>query len=100
MDFNTDVVYSKTSDMTSVSNSGRSEVKEKKTVKTAPSDGFGGNFSIIILARITKLYTLIGTISLTNMPDMTSLVASGRLQNAITYCAKVCKSGPDGQRVQ
>ena len=36
-----------------------------------------------------------------NMPDMTSLVASGRLQNTIKYCIKVmCEMGPAGQRVE
>ena len=43
---------------------------------------------------------LSGTIGLTNLPDMTSLAASGRLQNAtIKYCANVRKPGPAGQRV-
>ena len=31
----------------------------------------------------------------TNLPDMTSLVACGRLQNAVKYCTQVmCKTGP------
>ena len=33
------------------------------------------------------------TISSTNLPDMTSLAASRRLQNAIKYCTKVRKTG-------
>ena len=35
---------------------------------------------------------LLGTISLTNLPYMTSLAASSRLQNAIVYCTKVLKT--------
>ena len=36
-----------------------------------------------------------------NLPDMTSLVASSRLQNAVKYCTKVVrKTGPAGQRVK
>ena len=36
------------------------------------------------------------TISLTNLPDMTSIAASGRLQNAVKYCTKVRKTGVAG----
>ena len=31
---------------------------------------------------------------LTNMPEMTSLAASGQLQNVIKYCTELCKA-PD-----
>ena len=35
------------------------------------------------------------------LPDMTSLITSGLLQNAIKYCTKLmCKTGPVGQRVE
>ena len=40
---------------------------------------------------------LLRTIGLTNLPDMTSLAGSGRLQNAIKYCIKVRKTGPTGK---
>ena len=40
------------------------------------------------------------TVCLTYMPDITSLTASGRLQNAIKYCLKVRKTGPGGQSVE
>ena len=40
---------------------------------------------------------LLGTVSPTNLPDMTSLNTSGRLQYAIKYCTKVCKAGAAGR---
>ena len=40
------------------------------------------------LPNFTRLF---GTISLTNLPGMTLLAASGRLKNAIKYCPKVHK---------
>ena len=44
---------------------------------------------------------LAGTIGPTNLPDMTSLVAPGRLQKAIKYCTKVMrKTGLAGQGVK
>ena len=49
----------------------------------------------------SSLYRLwLEFIGLTNVPDMTSLAASGRLQNAIKYCAEVRKTGPAGQRME
>ena len=42
-----------------------------------------------------KFSPLIGTVSTTNLPDMTSLAASGRQQNAIKYCRKVRKMGAE-----
>ena len=47
--------------------------------------------------RITKFYTLIGGISLTNQPDMMSLAASGLQPNAIKYYTKVRKVGAAGK---
>ena len=35
-----------------------------------------------------------------NLPDMTSLAVSSRLQNVIKYCTKVRKTGPASQRVE
>ena len=45
---------------------------------------------------------LLMTIAPTNLPDMTSLAVSGRLQNVIKYGTKVRKTGPvqAGQRVE
>ena len=43
---------------------------------------------------------LSGTIGSQNLPNMTSLAASGRLQNAVKYCTKVRKTGPADQRVE
>ena len=34
------------------------------------------------------------------VPEMTSLAAASRLQNAIKYCTKVRNMGPAGQRVE
>ena len=47
-------------------------------------------------ARTTKFYLLIGHNSPTNLPDLTSLAASGWLQNAIKYCIKVRKMVQSG----
>ena len=50
---------------------------------------------------MTNFTRFSGTTGPTNLPDMTSLVASGRLQNAINYCTKVMrKTAPVGQRVK
>ena len=50
---------------------------------------------------ITNFTHLSGITGPTNLPDMTSLVASGRLQNAIKYWTKVMrKVGPVDQRVK
>ena len=43
---------------------------------------------------------LSGTMVHTRPLDLTSLVSAGRLLNAIGYCTKVRKTGPDGQRVE
>ena len=89
----TDVLYSHIG--YDVTNYFWSEVrpKENKTVKNTASVGFGLNFSLTVKARITQFYTLIGDNQPQNLPDMTSLAASGRVVNAIKYCAKVCKTG-------
>ena len=46
-----------------------------------------------------QAYAMAGTIGLKNIPDMTSLAASGRLQNAIKYCTKVLKTGSAGKQL-
>ena len=38
------------------------------------------------------------TVSLTNLPDMTLLAASGRLHDSIKYCKKVRKMGVAGKQ--
>ena len=35
-----------------------------------------------------------------NLPEITSLAAFDRLQNAVKYCTKVRKTGPAGQGVE
>ena len=62
---------------------------QKLSWKTVENAVFGWNFSITFKARIMKFYALIGTICLTYLLDMTSLTASGQLQNALRYCTKV-----------
>ena len=43
---------------------------------------------------------ILNTIGLTNLPEMTALAASSRLQNAIKYCTKVHKMiRPDKQSI-
>ena len=60
-----------------------------------------GFFSRESFKRRSPNFTgLSGTTGPTNLLDMTSLVASGRLQNAINYCTKVLrKMGPGSQSV-
>ena len=50
-------------------------------------------------ASIAKSSNLLRTLGLTNLPDMTSLAYSGRLQNAIKYCIIVPKMGPAGKEL-
>ena len=81
-------------DMTSVSTSGRKLLG--KTVENAASDGNGWNFSRMVQARIVKYDTLIEDKrhhKSTNLPEMTSLAPSSRLQNAIKCYRKVRKTG-------
>ena len=59
------------------------------------------NFSREAQAVITKFHAVVGDNWPTNLPDMPSLVASGRLQNVIKYSTKeVRKMGPAGRRVE
>ena len=74
--------------MTSLTTSGL-KFQRKQTVENAASNGFRWNFSRTIYTRITGS---------TNLPDMTSLVTLGQLQNAIKCCRKVMrKTGPASQ---
>ena len=54
----------------------RRKLSWKKTVKMPPHD-LGSIFPRMVWARITKFAALFFTISLTDLPDMTSLSASG-----------------------
>ena len=49
------------------------------------------------LGKTPVFKRLSGTVGLTNLLDMTSLAASGRLQNAIKYCPKVHKTRAVGK---
>ena len=84
--------------MTSLPTSGRK--LSRKAVENAASHGFDGISREQFTPGSQKFYQLIGAIGLTNLPDTTSLDASGRLQNAIDYCTKVRETGPAGQRVE
>ena len=75
-------------------------VVAKKNVENVASDGFGWNFSRTIWARITNFYKLIWVNYPTNLPDITSLAASGRLQNANKYCQNAWNaSGRHNRRI-
>ena len=82
-----------------VTNYLRSEVITKKP-STMPPQMASVGISQERFKRGSPNFTrLLGTTGSINLPDMTSLVASGRLQNAIKYCTKVVER-PVGQRVQ
>ena len=61
----------------------------EKNVENAAYDGLGGFSRERFMRGLGNLTDLLGTIGLANLPDMASLFASGRLQNAIKYCTKV-----------
>ena len=84
-----------------VTNYFQSEVTAK-TVENTASDGFRWNFSRKVKAMIDRHFTRLSmTSGPTNLPDTTSLVASGRLQNPIKYCTKVMrKTGTAGHIVK
>ena len=69
----------------------------RKPVGNAASDGriSGEQFKRMYI----NLHTYIRPASLTNLPDMTSLAAAGRLQNAAINCTKVRKVGAAGIEV-
>ena len=87
-----------TPDITPLTTSGR-KLPRKKTVENAACDGFWWNVSRTFKAKEDHkiLQTCRG---LTNLLEMTSLAASGRLQNAIKYCINVRKTGLTGIRVE
>ena len=77
------------------------EVIAKKLSKMPPQTASGG-ISWEWFKRGSPNFTQLSRITgATNLPDMTSLVASGRLQNTIKYWTKVMrKTGPVGKRVK
>ena len=67
----------------------------QKLLKMVPPVALGRISPEQFTARIMKFYMhLLGTVGLTNLPDMTSLAVSGRLQNAIQHYTKVRKTDP------
>ena len=85
-----------------VTNYTRSEPKAKKPSKI-PHQKASGVISREQFKRGSPNFTrLSGTTCPRNLQDiMTSLIASGRLQNAIKYCTKVMrKTGPACQRIK
>ena len=73
------------------------QLSKFKSDRKCRLDGFG---PISRERFLTKFYKLNETMTLTNVPDVTSLAVSGRLQNGIKYCTKLRKAGPVGQRVE
>ena len=77
-------------DMTSRITYGGRKPQQKKTAENAASRQLQAEFLEKVYARITKFHMVVGD----NCPHTsagyeTSLVTSGRLQNAITYWTKV-----------
>ena len=91
----TQVGSNTTPDITSLTTSGRLSSKFKNPSKM-PHQPASGGISRERFKRGSPIFTwLSGTTDPTNLLDMTSLIAYGRLQNAIKYCTKVvCKTGP------
>ena len=89
----TDLLYSPTE--YDVTNCFKSEVVAKNQSKMPPpmvSYGISWERFMTIMRGPPNFKCLSGPIGFTNLPDMTSLATSGRLQNAINYCTKVRKS--------
>ena len=82
-----------TPDMASPATSGQHLSKIAKTVENDASKSFQWNFWRTGPQKFTHL---LGTASLINLPDMTSLAASGQPQNAIKYYTKMRKTGAVG----
>ena len=80
----------------------RSEATAKKKPSKMPPYTASGVISREKFMRGSPNFTrLSGTNVHKNLPDMTSLISSGRLQNAIEYWTKVMrKTGTAGQRVK
>ena len=67
-----------------------------KRLKMPPLTPFGGIFQEWFKQGSRNFTHMLWTIGPTNMPHMTSLALSGRLQNAIKYRTKVRKTGAVG----
>ena len=81
--------------MTSLATSGQKLLTFDKRPKIGPLMASGG-ISRERFKQDSKNFTGISwTISPTNLQDMTSPAFSGWLENAIKYCTKVRKTGPD-----
>ena len=75
-----------------------SEARETKPSKMPPQTASGGISGERVKQGSPNFKQLSGITGPTNVPDMTSLITSGRLQNAIKYCTKeMRKTGPAGQ---
>ena len=91
-DIHTNIPHSRTG--YNVTNYFRLIVITKKLSKI-PLQMTSGQISREPFERWSRNFThLSGTISLTNLPDMTPLAAAGRLQNTNKYCIEVRKNGP------
>ena len=77
----------------------QSEVLAKELSKILPPTASGGICRERFKQGSLNFINLSRTICLINLPDKTSPAASSRLQNAIKYCTKVCKTSPVGQSV-
>ena len=83
-----------------VTNCFRSEATAKKPSKMPHQTSSGGISREWFRRGSPNFARLSGTAGPRNLPDMTSLLPSRRLQNAIKYCPKVMrKTGPPGQSV-
>ena len=72
-------------------------IEVEKTVEMWPSTVSVGIYRDLFAPRPPKFTCLSGTVDLTDLPDMTSLAVSGRLQNATKYCTKLLKTGAAGR---
>ena len=80
----------------------RSELITNKSSKMPPHTTSGRISREMSLSKDHQISrSCPGQLAPINMPDMTSLVASGRLLNTIKYCTKVMRKwGPAGERVK
>ena len=81
--------YTTTPDMTSLITSGQK--LPQKPLKMPPQPASGG-ISWKMFMRGSPNFTLSWITGRQNLPDMTSLVASCQLQNAIKYCTNVVRT--------
>ena len=73
-------------------------MKVKKRSQMLPPTASGRISREWFKQGLQSVTSLSGTIGLTNLPDMTSLAVSSRLQNAL-YCLNVLKTGVAGIEV-